>query len=871
MTLVLNDTLGKCGRPRIGWQIDPFGHSREQASIFKQMGYDAFFFVRLSKSVKDQLILDSSLEFLWKSSAELDNSEIFTSIFSTDSYFAPSGFCWDYLQCNSDAINDDPESFDYNLEKKVEEFSEFISNYSKYYRTNNILFGMGGDFQYQSAERNYMNLDKLIKGFQNNNDYNVFYSTPSCYYEAVMSNKPNLSTFTDDFFPYAENDHAFWSGYYTSRSTSKRFERTGNNILQGAQHLNAFSKMRNLSNDTASYENNVRMLREVMGIMQHHDAITGTEKQHVFEDYTRMLTKAIKETEKPLGNIIGNLLKRDNVTEDVTLPLLFCLLTNTSICDISLKDKYMVTVYNPLPRNVTYYVRLPAENSTYNITGPDGQEIYDIVTHMIYPVNYSARVSEVELVFAAKNVPPLGIKYYYVEKLTQSYENNYAGEERDDNKVFGTNTVGFTLDDNNLLESVTMNSKTVKINQRFMIYVSNNGTGDSIASGAYLFRPINGSDAYNINYFENGQVNQTTDDKVSVTYNRGNLVDEVIQVFNKWLTQSIRVYKGEDNGFIEFDWLVGPLDNDTIDTEYNHGKEVISRFYVNDLDNDVFYTDSNGRELIERKRTDYPYNNDSFEPVTSNYYPVTSKIVIKDESKNLQVAVLTDRSQGGSSLWGGEIELMIHRRTLRDDYKGVDEPLQETEFGKYLTVRGQHYLVLGSTGANGTNGKSSSAQERELALKKLLQPLIFVGDASSNQWDWDNLSKKINLQWSGLKTALPDNVNILNLEPWKDDSYLLRLEHIVAKGEDANHSKEVEVNIADLFSPYSISSIRETKLAANDWLSDTESSDIPKRKTDSSIFSSLFFWEPQANVNEIEANISLSPMQIRSFIIQLSK
>ena len=39
--------FGECARPRAAWQVDPFGHSREQASLFAQFGFDGLFLGRI--------------------------------------------------------------------------------------------------------------------------------------------------------------------------------------------------------------------------------------------------------------------------------------------------------------------------------------------------------------------------------------------------------------------------------------------------------------------------------------------------------------------------------------------------------------------------------------------------------------------------------------------------------------------------------------------------------------------------------------------------------------------------------------------------------------------------------------------------------
>ena len=47
----LRDQFGECARPKIGWQIDTFGHSREVASLFAQV---RFFLFLLKKRTKNR-------------------------------------------------------------------------------------------------------------------------------------------------------------------------------------------------------------------------------------------------------------------------------------------------------------------------------------------------------------------------------------------------------------------------------------------------------------------------------------------------------------------------------------------------------------------------------------------------------------------------------------------------------------------------------------------------------------------------------------------------------------------------------------------------------------------------------------------------
>lgn len=51
-------------KPRIGWSIDPFGHSNANARMLAEMGFDAFFFARLDYQDKNKRMNEKTLEYV---------------------------------------------------------------------------------------------------------------------------------------------------------------------------------------------------------------------------------------------------------------------------------------------------------------------------------------------------------------------------------------------------------------------------------------------------------------------------------------------------------------------------------------------------------------------------------------------------------------------------------------------------------------------------------------------------------------------------------------------------------------------------------------------------------------------------------------
>ena len=833
------ENFGSAARPHIAWHIDPFGHSSEQAALFAKMGYDGFFFARIDYQDMDKRKKEKRMETIWRGSPNNlgAESDLFTGVLYYF-YGPPPDMCYD-IRCGDDAVVADPDLFTYNLDDKMDKFIKAAMDQAASYRTNNVMFTMGSDFQWESAHIWYHNLDILIDNLnqKHSDKVKVFYSTPTRYVEAIHAANLTWEVKTDDFFPYANCPFCYWTGYFTSRPGLKGYVRELNSFLQTCRHMEFFTKgdHHGLSSDK---------LTKAVGLAQHHDAVTGTEKQHVANDYAMRLHIGQAECMRVVSDSMSKLTDK---TGSAPLLFEFCEYLNVSVCEPSESGSFDVIIYNPLARENTTYVSLPLQSPNITVLAPNGSAImFDIfpVSKATEGVRRDRGNASYTVVFSA-TVPPLGFTTYFVRAASSDRKDEVHAILKEPEAVTIQNEhlqVAFDETTGHVQSIANLDRKlTLTLDQQFFWY--NASTGNNInstqASGAYIFRP-NSSQVFPVNANNN---------KATIQVHTGKVVQEVRQVFSDWASQVVRLYKG--GKFVEFEYTIGP-----IPFADGLGREVISRFDTSLASNATWWTDANGREMQERIRNyrkTWPLTNT--EPVAGNYYPVNSRIFIQDKQKGLQFTVLTDRSQGGSSLKDGSVEVMVHRRLMVDDQRGVGEALNETgQFGDGLIIRGRHWVVF-DTVAN------SSATHRPLGEQLLLRPMLTFHRDRRSPSDY---AKNYNLMYTAITKALPANVHLLTLQFIDANTILLRLEHQFEKNEDMVLSRPVTVSLDGLFTAFKIESMTELVLGANEELSKvhrlvwkTEGSTTPRERGRE--------WEG------VKANqITLNPMEIRTFQVKLS-
>ncbi|XP_077531973.1 lysosomal alpha-mannosidase-like isoform X2 [Haemaphysalis longicornis] len=760
----LNDTFGECGRPRAAWQIDTYGHSRENAALFAQMGFDAVFLGRVHVEDKEYRRRQRSMEFLWNADRNIGAKANLLACILPNVYMPPRGFCFDKYSCTTDS-----DVLAYNARTKARQFIDIARQYAKHYDTQNVVVTMGGDLAYTKAETWFDNLDRLISAVNREASstgirLQVFYSSPHCYLKALKAANRTWPVHTRDFLPYADRPRYFWTGFYASRPSLKRHARHANGFLQACKQMAVIAGLRG----------SIHRFKKAVATLQHHDAITGTCSEKAAQSYVKLIGESIYQCEKLVSDGLVSLLWRDPDSYEETLQ--FCHGINETVCYVTEnEEEFLVVAYNSLSHKLKHYVRIPVPHEDgYKVETLDhkvleAQVVSMVNTELDLPVKKHAAMNE--LVFQAE-LPPLGAAAYHVSRVPAAPRMVYENYD-----IFKVELEEYSIENEKyrlvvdvatglLRELIVLErGETVPLRQSFFCYEAQHGSSRAEgipSSGAYIFSPAD-DEPYDLG--------------MHVTYRvvKGSIVHEIQQVFDSWITQVIRLYKGLD--LIEFEWMVGPIPVESRRSGVV-GREVVSRFTSNIMNDGVFYTDSNGRTTIERRRGPVVRKGeDNWKSTASQYYPAVSWVYIK-----------------------------VHRRLVADDGCGLSEALNDTS-----VAHGRHWLHLGPVGWT---------HMRHYALRLVYTPVLAYSRLAAERVD----STLAAGNFTGLSEELPADVHLLTLEALSNTRVLLRLEHLrtdkdttrpttVTKGSKDKMDKGI--SITNLLTDSVLEDVREASLSGD--------------------------------------------------------
>jgi hypothetical protein len=498
-------------------------------------------------------------------------------------------------------------------------------------------------------------------------------------------------------------------------------------------------------------------MRQALGVAQHHDSITGTERTPVRNQYQFLLNRGFDNISLALA---------DAINKTIGVAPLPCKLANLSYCPLTdgliLGLPVSVYLYNPLAQARTEVITIPVPIdtieaflmpwktpvpiqvvSTWELTTTTDNTSPEVPSHSAYQAYIEVTMGPLSLVEVQLMVNKTAVSVVKEVPLTGDSPATISNE-----------FYSLTFDQwTNRVTSVTSFKTGLqsKIDQTIGHYCPYPTLPNEQAAGAYIMRTCDPQGPLYL-YTQN----------FTATVVSGPLCTEVRQVIDEDsnIHQAFRLCRGQD--FVEIQSGIGEVK--TLGT----GVEVIMTLATDVDSQGIWYTDSQALEMQQRvrnSRPNYPYT--VTEPIASNFFPCNAFAFMNSSNASIakNVAVMGDRSRATASINDGELQFLVQRRLIFDDSRGVAEALDE------------HTRVL-STSRVVFNSDALYTDMRLHALRHTHRPLMRFAapsGASEPPKHFYNSPLKDNL--------LPTNVHLHTRTVHAPGEMILRLQHLFAVGE----------------------------------------------------------------------------------------
>ncbi|XP_049886322.1 alpha-mannosidase 2 isoform X2 [Pectinophora gossypiella] len=772
--------------PRTGWSIDPFGHGPTVPYLLDKSGLEGTIIQRIHYAWKQWLAERQIEEFYWipgwsgqKPSLVVHNQPF--DIYSIKSSCGPHpSIClsFDFRKIPgeySEYTAKHEEITEKNLHSKSKTLIEEYDRIGSLTPHNVVLVPLGDDFRYEFAiefDAQYTNYMKMFTYINNHKDLfnaEVQFGTPLDYFEAMKERHKNIPSLKGDFFVYSdifsEGKPAYWSGYYTTRPYIKLLARQFEHQLRLSEILftfvSNFVKQQNKVELEASgkrlekYYEQLINARRNLGLFQHHDAITGTSRASVMYDYgAKMLTSlyhCIRLQEAALTTIMvpdhtmhsQNILQSELEWEAYGRP--------AKKLQITFLDKRKLILFNPLAETRTEVITVNCNTTNIRIYDTRRKQY---VQYQISP-NIEVRddgrrvISDTsfDVMFVA-TLPPLATVTFDLEEHVNKSHHcvvfcSICMAEKTD--IFPTRQMmpGDIQLENSVLK-LLINRHTGFLKQIYRkdakkknVVEVQFGAYQSAQrhSGAYLFMPD--YDAPEKNVLNGYATNLNKDDNIIIV--SGPVSTEIITMYVPFLVHTVRIYNVNDPTLSR-----GVFMETTVDFESppkNRETELFMRIQTDIQNGEVpeFYTDQNGFQYQKRVKV-------SKLGIEANYYPITTMAWLQDEETRL--TLVTNHAQGAAGFEPGRLEVMLDRRTLYDDFRGVGEGIVDNKLTTF-----HHWLLLESMSEPARKKRDTSEKEFQSKNERHFSP---------DQKDTAYQLPSINAEYFSRSLNYPVNVYLLD-------------------------------------------------------------------------------------------------------------